>query len=302
MFHLKLLQCAVALADQRHFRKAAEVVRITQSGFTQSIQRLEEHYGELLFVRDRQGVSPTQFGEIVVAGARVILERVASMEREITLTSNLTNGELVIGADPLLVHSILAPALAVLLESHPGLSISVRTEIPQELNELLERRELDLFVSYPISKTNPAADLRMFSIPAPVVVCATTHPLANKGAPNINEIFQYPRMGGTLPEWYFDWVDKHVSPDYPASRSRDTLSLQINDVSLLKNLTASSTAIMALMKSELEPELDRGELVELPVPNWPKTVPVVIGVPAGSVMSIAAQRLQEEIITTIESL
>lgn len=302
MFHLRLLQCAVALADHRHFRKAAEEVRITQSGFTQSIQRLEEHYGELLFVRDRQGVTPTEFGDIVINGARVILDRITAMEREIKLTSNIENGELVIGADPLLVNSILGPALANLLRNYPGLSVSVRSEIPEELDRLLEHRELDLFISYPVSKTNPAVELRTYTVPAPVVVCAPAHPLTKKKQPKLSEILEYPQIGGTLPEWFFNWISSQLGADRPELIERDLIKLQINDANLLKRITCESASIMALMRSEVQTEINRGELVELKVPKWPTTVPIVIGAPSASPLPVAAQRLLEEVERTIAAL
>ena len=70
MLNLRQLQCAIALIDHGQFHRAAAAVGITQSGLTQNIQRLEDHYGQALFVRDRQSVSLTQYGEIVIEGAR----------------------------------------------------------------------------------------------------------------------------------------------------------------------------------------------------------------------------------------
>ena len=153
MLNLRQLQCAIALLDHRQFHKAADAVGITQSGLTQNIQRLEDHYGQALFVRDRQGVSLTQYGEIVIEGARSVLDRLSAVEREIDLVSNLETGQLLVGTDPILANALLGPALSALLKSHPHLRFSTHSGNREELNELLKRRGLDLFVSFPTKES-----------------------------------------------------------------------------------------------------------------------------------------------------
>ena len=100
MYHLRQLQCALALAEYGHFGKAADAIGITQSGLTQSIARLESHYGVALFDRQRDGVRPTALGEVLLDDARIIIARLDDTSRRIQLMSELDIGELSIGADP----------------------------------------------------------------------------------------------------------------------------------------------------------------------------------------------------------
>ena len=69
MINLRQLQCARALAEHRHFGRAASAVGITQSGLTQNIKGLESFYDVPLFDRSRHGVTPTVYGEALLRGA-----------------------------------------------------------------------------------------------------------------------------------------------------------------------------------------------------------------------------------------
>lgn len=94
---LRDLEYVVAVAEQRHFGKAAERCAVSQPSLSAQIRKLEDTLGLTLFERTSRRVLPTPQGEAVVRQARVVLEEARRLltlarGREGTLTGTLAVG------------------------------------------------------------------------------------------------------------------------------------------------------------------------------------------------------------------
>ena len=72
-FTLRQAQYAVAVADLRSFRRAAELCRVSQPALSSQLAGLEEGIGARLFERDRRRVLPTPAGAEIVDRLRRLL-------------------------------------------------------------------------------------------------------------------------------------------------------------------------------------------------------------------------------------
>ena len=69
--HLKYIQ---AIAEERTFTGASARVNVVQSAISTQIKQLEDLYGFQIFSRDRDGVSLTPYGDVLLACARDLLQ------------------------------------------------------------------------------------------------------------------------------------------------------------------------------------------------------------------------------------
>ena len=107
MHHINQLRSVVALAEYRHFGRAAESIGLTQSALSQSIRKVEDLYGVPLFERRNRQVALTTYGDLVYQTASQTLDAMSNVEREIRLLRNLETGHLVVHSDPYLTNSLL---------------------------------------------------------------------------------------------------------------------------------------------------------------------------------------------------
>ncbi|HWH82120.1 MAG TPA: LysR family transcriptional regulator [Burkholderiaceae bacterium] len=76
-FDLNLLRVLVALERTRHVSRAAELLGMSQSGFSTALARLRRQCGDLLFVRAAGGMAPTPRAERMVGTAHAVLAQVS---------------------------------------------------------------------------------------------------------------------------------------------------------------------------------------------------------------------------------
>jgi DNA-binding transcriptional LysR family regulator len=123
---LRQLAYFVAVADEAHFTRAAERLRIAQPAVSQQIRRLEAELGEQVFLRDRRSVRLTPAGEALLPHARAALAQVEHGRESIAALRGLLTGPLAIG----LVHPLpgrrIVRAIGAFARRNPSVSLSLK--------------------------------------------------------------------------------------------------------------------------------------------------------------------------------
>jgi len=141
---LRQLRYLLALAEERHFTRAAEREHIAQPAMSQQIRRLEDETGLALVQRTTRRVALTDAGELLVARARRILAEVDAAQTELEGLRGLHTGHVTVGAMHTMGPVDVSLVLAIFHERHPGVELTVREQSSEELAEMLRVDELDL--------------------------------------------------------------------------------------------------------------------------------------------------------------
>src|SRR6266542_490908 len=106
------LRAFVAVAEERHFTKAARDLAIAQPSLSKRIRLLEAELGTTLFHRMRGNIALTPAGEALLPWARRILNDLGVAADEVRELAGLRRGRLSVGATPSITVAILPGALA----------------------------------------------------------------------------------------------------------------------------------------------------------------------------------------------
>ena len=135
----KLMESAVALAEELHFQRAARKVGISQPMLTKNIQDLETLLGGVLFIRDRKTVLLNDAGRAYVQYARQSLlygERAVQSARS---AMNEMDVPIHIGKSPNCDPYLVSTLLSVQLPLFPRLRVDLRSHFsPDLVHEVLD--------------------------------------------------------------------------------------------------------------------------------------------------------------------
>ena len=142
-FTLRQAQYAVAVADLRSFRRAAELCRVSQPALSSQLAGLEEGIGARLFERDRRRVLPTPAGaEIVDRLRRLLVEADDLVDAARPLADPMT-GALRLGILPTIAPYLLPDAVRGLRKGFPRLSLRWVEDRTAALVSALRAGDLD---------------------------------------------------------------------------------------------------------------------------------------------------------------
>ena len=179
--NIRHLAFLVALAEQRHFRKAAEVCNVSQSTLSAGIAELESLLGVRIAERDRRSVMVTPDGLRIVEQARRVLHETEQLLGLGEAAGNPLSGRIELGCIPSVGPFLLPRFLPFARQHLPDLVFGLREDKTPALIERLADGRLDLvLMAFPYD-IGPFETEMLFDDPFRFV-CPVDHPLASLDA------------------------------------------------------------------------------------------------------------------------
>ncbi len=135
-----------ALATTLHFRKAAEMVNISQPALSAQIAEMESLAGSLLFERSNRQVIITQYGKEILPHVRLILNELRLIEEASAQNRGVLKSRLRLGIIPTVAPYLVPILLPYLKENHPSLRLELMEAITASLTESLSNGDLDAVI------------------------------------------------------------------------------------------------------------------------------------------------------------
>jgi len=236
---LRQLEYFVAVAEERHFTRAAGRMHVAQSGLSASIRSLERELGADLFVRNTRSVELTDEGHALLTEARHTLAGVAAAKDAVAAVKGLLRGSVAVGTMQCLGAVNLPAILARFHASHPGVQIELRQGGSTDLIERVRTGDLDLaFVCAP---TDGASGVAFTAVAEEslLLACSPTHPLRDRDAVDLQEL-----RDEAFVDFYPGWVTRDVVDRAMAAANVDRrVSFEVNDVHWLLDLVGHGLGV-----------------------------------------------------------
>lgn len=211
------LECFLLLAQELHFGRTADRMRLSRARVSQLIQRTERRVGAPLFIRTSRRVALTALGRQLRADLEPHHRAIDAAVERAAATARGIDSVLHVGFANPLAGEIVMRATEALRVSHPGLAVEI-CEVPLgDPYGQLRKGEFDVqLTEFPVRE----ADL--FGGPAllaeeRVLAIASSHPLSARDSVSLEDLADVPLLAidGEVPDY---WLEHHVPSRTPSGR------------------------------------------------------------------------------------
>ncbi len=239
----------VALAEHKHFRKAAEACFVSQPTLSGQVRKLEDELGTALLERSSRRVLFTESGLQLVDQAKRILTEVKTFKDMASGQSGEMTGPIHIGFIPTLGPYILPLIIPYLKEHFPQLELFLHEAQTKQLMRELEDGKLDCVVLASVAETEAFKEIPIYDEPLSVAV-PCDHEWAELERINMDQL-----KGRTV----LSLGDGHCLRDQAlgycfAAGAKDDERFKATSLETLRNMVAAGAGITLLPKLSLPHE------------------------------------------------
>lgn len=267
MMDLRKFRYAIALVESGSFSGASEMLHVSQSALSRSIQALEADLGQALFERSTKGVRLTAAGAILIPRARALIRQANEIEREAAQLVSGDAGRVAIGFGPMFSH-LPAELIDQCWVKAPCVELQTHILPIERMTAMVMNEELDFFVSDShAAKAHAELSIEPLAELAVGYHVRPEHPLADHRSHDMAELRAYPLASPNL-------GDRRDGTNAAAWAGHVACEL----LDPLRRLVRRTNAILLAMDFAVSDDLDSGRLVTLRVrehKDWRSHVAIV---------------------------
>jgi DNA-binding transcriptional LysR family regulator len=254
---LRLVEYFIAVAEERHFGRAAERLHIAQPSLSQQIRRLEVQLGVSLLERNSRNVRITAAGEALLDEGRILMSKA---QHAIQTTRAAGAARLVVGFYGSAGSALLPDALRVFNERHPSFAVSVRELLFGSIEEILHGEVNIAFTRLLPGQTE--LEVVVLAQEPRLAALSTAHPLAARDSLTFADLREDSFVINPVVE------DRETPPRWLAEQRRHGLpgriAAQSTSVQEILTLVGAGRGV-CLVPSVVAEHYPRGDVAYVPV-------------------------------------
>jgi DNA-binding transcriptional LysR family regulator len=257
------LQVFHAVAKHLSFTKAAEALFMTQPAVTFQIKQLEEHFNTRLFERGHGRISLTPAGDIVLDYAERILGLSAELDTRLKEMTGQVAGLLLVGASTTIAEFMLPQVLGDFKSGHPHVVPRLFVANSGAVENRVAEHTLDIgFIEAPSHLAAVTTDTCCED--ELVVVCASSHSLAQQKTVTPKQLLEYPYISRESGSGTREVTDAYFQKAGVRPESLNVV-MELGSPEALKGLVATGVGFTIMSRATVNKEIRLGELAALPL-------------------------------------
>jgi DNA-binding transcriptional LysR family regulator len=145
-FTLQQLRILKAIATEKNFTKAAELLYLSQPSLSKQIKILEKTLDVLLINRENSKISLTENGKVFLEYSERILALCEESCRALVDLKNGERGNLTVGASQTIGTYLMPRVLALFAQNYPQIDLKVQVNSTRIIAKNVRDREIDIAV------------------------------------------------------------------------------------------------------------------------------------------------------------
>jgi DNA-binding transcriptional LysR family regulator len=258
--NLETLQIFCDVIQHQSFSRGAKINEVSQSAATQSVHRVEEHFGVQLVDRSKRPFVLTAEGQICYEGFRQVLELCKSVESRVRSLRNEISGLVRVAA----IYSVglhdMSRCMQDFMRRYPKAKVHLEYLRVNKVYDAVLGAEADLgIVSYPAG--SPDLDVLPLRSERMVVVCPPGHPLTQRETVTAEDLDGLDFVGFDDDLSIRKEIDRHM-------RQRSVnlhLVMEFDNIETVKQAVEIGAGVSILPEPTIRNEIRRGSLAAIPL-------------------------------------
>ena len=255
------LETFLAVAREKSFSRAASRLHRTQSAVSQTISKLEEDLGEKLFDRSSRNGSLTDAGQLLVTYAEELLNVREEARDALQELRTLHQGKLVFAANEFTSRYLL-PVLHIFHRIHPTIRIEVRRALAREVPSSVLNHNVEFGIISFRPDDEELTSLVIYRDELALIVYPQ-HPLAHSKIVGIKDLGAESFVAHSVLSPYRE----KVIQAFKKHRTTLHMYIELPTIEDIKQFVRMENGVALVPQIAVESELERGDLVHVPVPE-----------------------------------
>jgi DNA-binding transcriptional LysR family regulator len=289
--HLNInqLETLLTISKTMSFRKAGEILNLTQPAVSAQIKSLEDEFGTILIDRN-QPVTLTDSGRLFLDHAEKILRTVEDLKQRLADLSQTPQGHINIGTTTSIAMQILPRVLSYFQDQFPLIKTTIHSMTSSQIMTSVENGQVDIGIAYLFDK-NPSLDTSVLYYDTFELIVSSQHPLGRFSHISIEKLRNIPFI--------------MLSPDTAGRRFVDQLFkslditphivMELSSSEEVKRMVELNLGAAIISKLSVVNDLQYGSFKMLKVNELDITHPVGVVYKSGRYLSSAMQQFLRDL-------
>lgn len=266
--NISQLETLITISKTKSFRKAGELLNLTQPAVSAQIKSLEDEFRTVLVDRN-QPVTLTDRGQVFLEKAEQILDIVEELKQQLSDLEHTPQGHIVLGTTTSIAIQILPRILSYFQDQFPLIKTTIQSMPSSLIYQNVEQGLVDIGIGYLI-ENNPQVLSSVLYYDTFELVVAPNHPLAAQAIPTLDSLRDVPLImlsPDTVGRRFVDEVFK-------SHQIEPHIVMELTSSEEVKRMVEINLGAAIISRQSILRELRQGSLKVVSIPELEVTHPV----------------------------
>nr|WP_275422539.1 LysR family transcriptional regulator [Paenibacillus mucilaginosus] len=279
--NLNQLETLITISKTMSFRKAGELLNLTQPAVSAQIKSLEDEFKTTLIDRN-QPVTLTDSGQVFLEHAELILQTVEDLKQRLADLNQTPQGHIDLGTTTSIAIQILPRVLSYFQNQFPLIKTTIHSMTTSQIMQSVENGTIDLGITYLFDK-HPALESSVLYYDTFELVVSPDHPLAKYSHVPIERLHDLPLIMLSPETAGRRFVDQILKQLYITPQ----VVMELSSSEEVKRMVELNLGAAIISKLSIQSELRLGTLKMIKVNELEISHPVGVVYKSGRYLSSA---------------
>ncbi|WP_308638578.1 LysR family transcriptional regulator [Paenibacillus silvisoli] len=287
--NINQLETLLTISRTMSFRKAGELLNLTQPAVSAQIKSLEDEFKTVLVDRN-QPVTLTDRGQVFLEHAERILGIVEELKQKLSDLSQTPQGHIVLGTTSSIAIQILPRVLSYFQDQFPLIKTTIHSMPSSGVMASVENGSVDIGITY-LSERNPNVETSILYYDTYDLVVAPEHPMAKLKHTTVESLKDIPMImlsPDTLGRRFLDQIFRRFN-------LQPNIVMELSSSEEVKRMVEINLGAAVVSKLAISNEVRLGTLKRIKVNELDMSHPVGLVYKSGRYINSAMQQFLSDL-------